>query len=164
MWKGACEARSTHGQGIFRTCGSLITLSMHNNEEYAWQALKAARPGYLLKKAATAELETACNRWFTGTFISAGKSPRDSSRSFPCKIADQKGPLDEFDGASARKFSSLLPRAEHQTNRRDPEGQPKTIEYHRMKLMGCLNIHDVPAWCVLPCGSDCFRRKMLVTG
>src|SRR5258707_1216667 len=40
----------------------VIILSMHNNEEYYWRALKAGAAGYLLKKAATAELESALRR------------------------------------------------------------------------------------------------------
>ena len=37
----------------------VIILSMHDNEEYVWRALKAGAAGYLLKKAATVELATA---------------------------------------------------------------------------------------------------------
>ena len=63
----------------------VLILSMHNNEEYFWRALKAGAAGYLLKKSATAELETALQRVATGKFISAGKSPRDSRKNFPCR-------------------------------------------------------------------------------
>jgi DNA-binding NarL/FixJ family response regulator len=31
---------------------------------------------------------------------------------------------------------------------------PKTVEYHRLKLMNCLNVHDVPGSCALHCGWD----------
>src|ERR1035438_926067 len=44
----------------------IIILSMHNNEEYYWRALKAGAAGYLLKKSATAELETALQRVVQG--------------------------------------------------------------------------------------------------
>src|SRR5579871_4705507 len=37
----------------------VIILSMHQNHEYFWQALKAGASGYLLKKAATTELGAA---------------------------------------------------------------------------------------------------------
>ena len=40
----------------------VIILSMHPNEEYVWRALKAGAAGYLLKKAATAELASALQR------------------------------------------------------------------------------------------------------
>src|SRR5512140_3298555 len=40
----------------------VIILSVHQNEEYFWQALKAGASGYLLKKAAIAELSTALQR------------------------------------------------------------------------------------------------------
>ncbi len=37
----------------------VIVLSMHKSEEYVVQALRAGASGYLLKDAATSELETA---------------------------------------------------------------------------------------------------------
>src|SRR5438874_10997810 len=37
----------------------VIILSRHDNEEYFWHALKAGASGYLLKKAAIAEMGTA---------------------------------------------------------------------------------------------------------
>src|SRR5262245_8867040 len=40
----------------------VIILSMHQNEEYYWQAMKAGAAGYLLKKAATQELEAALSQ------------------------------------------------------------------------------------------------------
>ena len=40
----------------------VIILSVHQNEEYFWQALKAGASGYLLKKAAIAELSAALER------------------------------------------------------------------------------------------------------
>ena len=44
----------------------VIILSMHNNEEYVLRSIKAGVSGYLLKKAATAELETALQRVVDG--------------------------------------------------------------------------------------------------
>jgi CheY-like chemotaxis protein len=44
----------------------IIILSMHNNEEYVVRALKAGAVGYLLKKAATAELENALHEGLRG--------------------------------------------------------------------------------------------------
>ena len=38
----------------------VIILSMHSGEEYVLQALRAGAMGYLLKDAATSELELAC--------------------------------------------------------------------------------------------------------
>jgi DNA-binding CsgD family transcriptional regulator len=60
------------------------------------------------------------------------------------EIAGQKSPLEQLTGRQ-RKILQLI--AEGQ-NTKGISGllkvSPKTIEYHRMKLMNGLNIHDVP--------------------
>ena len=143
----------------------VIILSMHNNEEYAWRALKAGAAGYLLKKAATAELETALQRWFAGRFISAGKSPPDSPKKFPLKgIADRKSPLEQLTGRQ-REILQLI--AEGRNTKGIAEilkVSPKTVEYHRMKLMDCLNIHDVPGLVRFALRVGLMPQEKLATG
>ncbi len=49
----------------------IIVLSMHQNEEYYWQSLKAGASGYILKKAAPLELRTAVEKVRQGdTYLS----------------------------------------------------------------------------------------------
>jgi len=47
----------------------VIVLSMHANEEYVFQSLKAGVAGYLLKDAGTAELELAIRSVIRGRYI-----------------------------------------------------------------------------------------------
>jgi DNA-binding NarL/FixJ family response regulator len=59
-------------------------------------------------------------------------------------IADRKGPLDQLTGRQ-REILQLI--AEGQNTKGIAEllrVSPKTVEYHRMKLMNCLNVHDTP--------------------
>jgi DNA-binding CsgD family transcriptional regulator len=59
-------------------------------------------------------------------------------------IADGKSPLKDLTGRQ-REILQLI--AEGQNTKQIAEMlkvSPKTVEYHRMKLMNCLNIHDVP--------------------
>jgi DNA-binding NarL/FixJ family response regulator len=123
----------------------VLILSMHNNEEYAWRALKAGAVGYLLKKAATAELETALQQVVHGEVYLSREISTRLVKKFPLQgIADRKGPLEELTGRQ-REILQLI--AEGQNTKQIAEilkVSPKTVEYHRMKLMGCLNIHDVP--------------------
>jgi DNA-binding NarL/FixJ family response regulator len=121
----------------------VIILSMHHNEEYVWRALKAGAAGYLLKKAATAELATALQRVAHGeTYVS-----QEISTQLPRSvdgIAKQKSPLEQLTGRQ-REILQLI--AEGQNTKRIAEIlklSPKTVEYHRTKLMDCLNVHDVP--------------------
>jgi DNA-binding CsgD family transcriptional regulator len=59
-------------------------------------------------------------------------------------ITDRKGPLEEL---SERQREILRLIAEGQNTKQIGavlKVSPKTIEYHRLKLMNCLNIHNVP--------------------
>lgn len=123
----------------------VIMLSMHNNEEYYWRALKAGAAGYLLKKAATTELETALQRVVAGEIYLSQEISKRLVKKFPLQgIADQKSPLEQLTGRQ-REILQLI--AEGQNTKQIGEllkVSPKTIEYHRMKLMDCLNVHDIP--------------------
>jgi len=60
------------------------------------------------------------------------------------QIAGQKSPLEQL---TIRQREILQLIAEGQNTKHIAailKISPKTVEYHRMKLMGCLNIHDVP--------------------
>jgi DNA-binding NarL/FixJ family response regulator len=123
----------------------VIILSMHPNEEYVWQALKTGAAGYLLKKAATAELATALQHVALGEFYLSQEISTRLPKNFALDgIAHRKSPLEELTGRQ-REILQLI--AEGQNTKGIAEilkVSPKTIEYHRMKLMDCLNVHDVP--------------------
>jgi len=123
----------------------VIILSMHHNEEYVWRALKAGAAGYLLKKAATTELETALQRVAHGEiYLSREISTRLPKNFLLDGIANRKSPLEQLTGRQ-REILQLI--AEGQNTKGIAEilkVSPKTVEYHRMKLMGCLNVHDIP--------------------
>jgi DNA-binding NarL/FixJ family response regulator len=123
----------------------VIILSMHHNEEYVWRALKAGVAGYLLKKSATAELENALKQVVHGEIYLSREISTRLVKKFPLQgIADRISPLEELTGRQ-REILQLI--AEGQNTKQIAEilkVSPKTIEYHRMKLMDCLNLHDVP--------------------
>ena len=59
-------------------------------------------------------------------------------------IADRKSPLEQLTGRQ-REILQLI--AEGRNTKQIAEilkVSPKTVEYHRMKLMDCLNVHDIP--------------------
>jgi DNA-binding NarL/FixJ family response regulator len=123
----------------------VIMLSMHNNEEYVLRAIKSGASGYLLKKAATAELETALHRVVDGEIYLSQEISLQLHRQFPLRgIADRKGPFEQLTGRQ-REILQLI--AEGRNTKQIGETlkvSPKTVEYHRMKLMNCLNVHDIP--------------------
>lgn len=122
----------------------VIILSMHANEEYVVQALRAGASGYLLKDAATAELELAIQAVARGaTYLSPVISKR--------VIDDYLGRVN-----SARIPSELLTPRQRETLQLISEGRStkeiasllklsaKTVETHLAQLMRRLNIYDVP--------------------
>jgi DNA-binding NarL/FixJ family response regulator len=123
----------------------VLILSMHNNEEYYWRALKAGAAGYLLKKAATTELATALQLVVHGEIYLSREISARLLKNFPGQgIADRKSPLEQLTGRQ-REILQLI--AEGQNTKEIGEilkVSPKTVEYHRMKLMNCLNVHDIP--------------------
>ena len=123
----------------------VLILSMHQNEEYVWRALKAGAVGYLLKKAATTELQTALQRVAHGEIYLSREISTRLLKKFPLAgIADRKSPLEQL---TSRQREVLQLIAEGQNTKQIADilkVSPKTVEYHRMKLMECLNVRDIP--------------------
>ena len=123
----------------------VVILSMHQNEEYFWQALKSGAAGYLLKKAALAELATALHRVLGGEIYLTREISNRLVKKLPLQqIVHQRSPLEQL---SERQREILQLIAEGQTTKSIAlilKVSPKTIEYHRARLMERLRIFDVP--------------------
>jgi DNA-binding NarL/FixJ family response regulator len=123
----------------------VIILSMHQSEEYFWQALKAGAAGYLLKKAAIAELSTALRRVVAGEIYLSKEISNRLIKKLPLQqIAHRKSPLEQL---TERQREILQLIAEGQTTKAIAlilKVSPKTVEYHRAKLMERLGIFDIP--------------------
>ncbi len=132
---------------IIKDCPGVrvIILSMHQNEEYFWQALKAGASGYLLKKAATAELEVALQRVLGGEIYLSREISSRLLKKLPLQqIAHARSPLERLTDRQ-REILQLI--AEGQTTKAIAlvlKLSPKTVEYHRAQLMERLGIFDVP--------------------
>jgi DNA-binding NarL/FixJ family response regulator len=123
----------------------VVILSMHEADEYFWQALKAGASGYLLKKAATTELAAALRQVTQGEIYLTKEMSMRLIKKLPLQqIAHQKTPLETL---SERQREILQLIAEGQTTKAIAlilKVSPKTVEYHRAKLMEHLKIYDVP--------------------
>jgi DNA-binding NarL/FixJ family response regulator len=123
----------------------VIILSVHQTEQYFWQALKAGASGYLLKKAAIPELSTALERVARGEIYLTAEMSNRLVKKLPLQqIAHQKTPLEKL---TSRQREILQLIAEGQTTKAIGlilKVSPKTVEYHRAKLMERLNIFDIP--------------------
>lgn len=122
----------------------VIILSAHANEEYVIRALRSGAAGYMLKDAATAELELAI------TSVSEDKtylSPSISRTVIHSYLERVGGPLSPLEQLTPRQREILQLIAEGKNTKdiaSDLDISVKTIESHRLQLMERLNIHDIP--------------------
>ena len=123
----------------------IIILTMHDNEEYVLRALKAGVAGYLLKKSATAELETALHQVLRGEIYLSREISAHLYKKLPLQgLTGRKSALEQLTGRQ-REVLQLIAEGQNTKSIGDIlKVSPKTVEYHRMKLMAGLNLHDIP--------------------
>ncbi len=121
----------------------ILMLSMHANEEYVLQALRAGASGYLLKEAATAELEIALAAVARGeTYLSPPVSRAVVDGYVSRTAAERSGD----DGLTPRQRQILELIAKGQGTKEIAfklDLSVKTVETHRSMLMERLGIRDV---------------------
>jgi DNA-binding NarL/FixJ family response regulator len=121
----------------------VIIMSMHDNEEYVWQALRAGASGYLLKDSGVEELELAVRSVSRGgTYLSPAVS-----RHVVTNYIRRVSPESSLDRLTPRQLEIVQLIAEGNTNQeiaRTLSISIKTVETHRYQLMERLEIHDVP--------------------
>jgi DNA-binding NarL/FixJ family response regulator len=128
----------------------IIILSMHTNEEYIVQALRAGASGYLLKEAVPAELELALRAVARGeTYLSPAVSKHviaDYLRRVGGEAATSGAPVSPIDLLTPRQREILQLIAESHTTKQTAvllNLSVKTVETHRTQLMERLDIHDI---------------------
>ena len=122
----------------------VIILSAHANEEYVIRALRGGAAGYMLKDAATAELELAIK---SVTEDKTYLSPSISRPVINDYLQRVGGPISSLEQLTSRQREILQLIAEGKTTKEiasDLDISVKTVESHRLQLMERLNIHDVP--------------------
>ncbi len=122
---------------------AVVILSMHSNESYVAQALRAGVRGYLLKDAATDELPILLRAVARGeTYLSPGIS-RQVVDGF---LARSGSDAAEADPLTSRQREVLQLVAEGKSTKEIAQAldlSVKTVETHRAQIMERLGIHDV---------------------
>jgi DNA-binding NarL/FixJ family response regulator len=122
----------------------VLILSMHANEAYIIQALKAGAKGYLLKDSADKELIQAV------TAVAAGKSyfsPAVSKVMLDDYVRhlSEKGIVDRYESLSEREREILQLIAEGHSNKEVAtllSVSPATVETHRAHILQKLDVHN----------------------
>jgi DNA-binding NarL/FixJ family response regulator len=122
----------------------VMILSAHANEEYVIRALRSGAAGYMLKDAATAELELAVSSVREGkTYLSPSIS-RTAIDSYLERMGDVVSPLEQLTSRQ-REILQLIGEGKNTKEIAfNLEISIKTVESHRLQLMERLRIHDVP--------------------
>jgi DNA-binding NarL/FixJ family response regulator len=119
----------------------VLMLSMHDNEEYLFEALRAGAAGYVLKSAVDRDLVEACRATLRGeTFL------------YPSAVTalvrahlERGGDDAEFDPLTPRESEVVKLVAEGMTTREIADAlfiSPKTVERHRANVLEKLNMRD----------------------
>jgi DNA-binding NarL/FixJ family response regulator len=121
----------------------VLMLSMHDNEQYFFEALVAGASGYVLKSAADRDLIDACRAVMRGeTFVYPG-AERTLIRDYLDRIRAGE-PVAEA-GLTPRETQVVKLVAEGFSNR-EISGElvisEKTVQRHRANILGKLGMHD----------------------
>jgi DNA-binding NarL/FixJ family response regulator len=120
----------------------VVILSMHSGEEYVLQALRAGAVGYLLKDAATGELELALRNVMRGESWLSPAVSRQVVEGYVQRVGGEAAP----DLLTARQREVLRLVAGGKSTKEIAfllNLSVKTVETHRAQIMERLGIRDV---------------------
>jgi two-component system response regulator NreC len=125
----------------------VLILTMHENEEYAIQALKAGALGYILKNADREELTTAIKTVARGEkFISKRVADLMMDRMLQKSDRERLESTDNELPLTKREREILKMVAQGLSNQEIADKMfisPRTVGTHRTNIMAKLDIHDV---------------------
>jgi two-component system response regulator NreC len=122
----------------------VLVLTMHENEEYLFQMLRAGAAGYMLKEAADTELISAIRVVSSGRFYlsPSAQSMMVSDYLQRVRTGEER---DSYSALTEREREILKLVAEGYTNNQIGERlfiSPKTVDTHRTHIMDKLNLHS----------------------
>ena len=122
----------------------VLVLTMHENDEYVFQALRAGASGYMLKEAADTELISALHVISSGQFYLSpiAQSVMVGDYLQRVRAGEER---DSYSSLTEREREILKLVAEGYTNNQIAERlviSPKTVDTHRTHIMDKLNLHS----------------------
>lgn len=120
----------------------VVVLSMHSNEEYVFQVLRAGASGYVLKQSDSSEVLTAIRAALAGGSFLSPPISRTVIDDY-IRRAEARGGDDDLELLTSREREVLQLLAEGLSNREIAEQlniSIKTVETHRSNMMGKLGV------------------------
>jgi RNA polymerase sigma factor (sigma-70 family) len=120
----------------------VVVLSMHANEEYVFQVLRAGASGYVLKQSDSSEVLTAIRAALTGGSFLSPPISRAVVDDY-VRRAEARGEGSDLDLLTSREREVLQLLAEGLSNREIAEQlniSVKTVETHRSNMMNKLDV------------------------
>jgi DNA-binding NarL/FixJ family response regulator len=121
----------------------VLMLSMHDNEQYFFEALRAGASGYVLKSAADRDLVEACRSTMRGEPVIFGGAVEALVRDYLDRV--RRGEDAREDPLTPRELEVVKLIAEAYTNEQIAEQlviSPKTVERHRANILDKLAMRD----------------------
>jgi two-component system response regulator NreC len=122
----------------------VLILTMHEHDEYVFQALRAGASGYMLKEAADTDLISALRVIQSGQFYLSPTAQSVMVGDYLQRVrtGEEK---DSYSSLTEREREILKLVAEGHTNNQIAERlviSPKTVDTHRTHIMDKLNLHS----------------------
>jgi DNA-binding NarL/FixJ family response regulator len=121
----------------------MIVLTVHDEEEYAFQALRAGATGYLPKSAASAELRLAIEHVMGGEKYLSPTVEQRAAFELSGDATEGPTPVSELTPRQREVLTLLAEGHSTKDMARALNISVKTVETHRAQLMDRLGIHDV---------------------
>src|SRR6266704_2068153 len=135
----------------------VVIFSRYDDEDYVWTALKKGASGYLLKRAAVDELTEAIQHVARGEIYISREIAKHLFEKFCAGSLPQ--PESSLDRLTDRQCEILQLIAEGHNTKQIADilqVRPKTVDFHRAKMLARLNIRDVAGLVRLA-----FREKLI---
>ena len=122
----------------------ILVLTMHENEGYLFQMLRAGAAGYMLKEAADTDLISAIRVVSSGRFYLSATAQSMMVSDYLQRVNTGEE-RDSYSALTEREREILKLVAEGYTNNQIAERlfiSPKTVDTHRTHIMDKLNLHS----------------------
>jgi len=120
----------------------ILILSMHDNEQFLFEALKAGASGYVLKQTADDDIAEACRAVIRGESFLYPDAVTSLARDYLERLPGQ---LDEFEPLTPRELEVLKLIAEGHTSQEIADLlviSIRTVERHRENMLRKLGMRD----------------------